>query len=88
MEAKKTGAVLRLKEVQEIIGRPKSAIYRMMARGEFPLPIREGILSHWVPAEIDAWLMERCDRPRVGPKLADGVTPWQPKATAGEGEGA
>lgn len=52
--------VLRLPEVIERTGRQKSAIYKEMALGIFPKPIRLGAKSRgWVEAEIDEWISAR-----------------------------
>jgi prophage regulatory protein len=51
---------LRRPEVEQKTGLKRSAIYKKMRAGEFPLPIGLGSGSRravaWIEAEIDAWL--------------------------------
>lgn len=52
--------VLRLKEVRHKTGLGRSTIYRWMAEGRFPKPVRLGARSvAWIEHEIDDWLMSR-----------------------------
>jgi predicted DNA-binding transcriptional regulator AlpA len=37
----------------------RSRLYALIARGEFPAPLKIGKSSRWVRAEIDAWLSEQ-----------------------------
>jgi len=53
-------AILRLNQVEEMVGLKHSAIYNMVDRGTFPKPIHltkraVGWLSH----EVQAWLNDR-----------------------------
>jgi prophage regulatory protein len=51
---------LRLPKVSELTGISKTQIYRLMQRGQFPLPSRlsERVVA-WDEAAINAWLLER-----------------------------
>lgn len=52
--------LIRLKEVQNRVGLGRSTIYRWMAEGNFPKPVRLG--GHavaWVLADIDQWVAQR-----------------------------
>ena len=52
--------VLRIDEVKERTGQSKSSIYRGVAEGTFPRPIRLGQnMSGWLESEITAWIAER-----------------------------
>lgn len=52
--------LLRLPEVESLVGLRKSSIYDAMKRGEFPAPVK---LSRravcWPASSIDAWITER-----------------------------
>ena len=51
---------LRRPVVQEITGLSRSAIYALMARGEFPKPVRlTGKAVAWPESAIAAWLASR-----------------------------
>jgi prophage regulatory protein len=52
--------LIRLKEVQNRVGLGRSTIYRWMAEGNFPKPVRLG--GHavaWVLEDIDRWVAQR-----------------------------
>ncbi len=52
--------LIRLKEVQNRVGLGRSTIYRWMAEGNFPKPVRLG--GHavaWVLEDIDRWVSQR-----------------------------
>jgi prophage regulatory protein len=52
--------VYRLKEVRALIGLSTASIYRMVAAGTFPKPIRIGAKAiAWREADLEAWLAER-----------------------------
>ena len=51
--------LLRLKAVKEKIGFSASTIYRWVAAGSFPRPLRIGFGSAWRESDIDAWIAER-----------------------------
>jgi len=48
--------LLRLQEVSTMVGLKRSAIYRYVAEGRFPAPIKVGIRSvRWKLADVLAW---------------------------------
>lgn len=54
------GRLIRLKEVQHRVGLGRSTIYRWMAAGSFPKPMKLGQRSvGWIEHEIDNWLGSR-----------------------------
>jgi prophage regulatory protein len=51
---------LRRPAVEEITGLSRTTIYALMARGEFPKPIKlTGKAVAWPESKIAAWLAER-----------------------------
>ncbi|WP_390905437.1 helix-turn-helix transcriptional regulator [Occallatibacter riparius] len=51
---------LRLPEVITRVGLSRSQIYRLMARGEFPMGVRLGMNStRWTASSINSWIAER-----------------------------
>lgn len=53
-------ALLRLPEVERLIGLRKTWIYRSIQRGEFPAPIKLGQrAAAWPESEVHAWIAER-----------------------------
>jgi len=55
--------LLRRREVEELVGLGRSALYQKMARGMFPKPVH---LTHysvrWVEAEVTRWIAEQVSR--------------------------
>lgn len=52
--------LLLLSAVKDRTGLSKSAIYRAMALGEFPRPVKVAQSSvRWVESEVDAWIVAR-----------------------------
>lgn len=52
--------MLRREEVQERTGLSRSAIYRLMREGEFPLPQRVGQRAvRWRESDLEMWLVSR-----------------------------
>ena len=55
-----TESFLRLPAVMAQVGYSKSRIYALVAKGQFPQPIRLGErASAWLKSEIDAWIAAR-----------------------------
>ena len=51
---------LRRREVERVSGLPRSTIYEMMARGDFPKPVRlSPRLVGWLETEILTWQSAR-----------------------------
>lgn len=57
--------MLRLREVEQMIGRKRSSIYQDMANGRFPKPVKIGARAvAWLEQELIAWqrgLIEKRD---------------------------
>jgi prophage regulatory protein len=54
-------ALLRLPTVQAVVGLSKTTIYTLVARGDFPEPIRRGKrCTRWRSADVTAWLQAQC----------------------------
>lgn len=51
--------LIKLPEVCRQAGLGKSAIYEMIAAGEFPQPIKLGRFSRWSQKEVQAWVEEQ-----------------------------
>jgi prophage regulatory protein len=55
-----TRRLLKLRQVQQIAGLPKSTLYRKIHRGEFPAPVHQGLRSvAWLSDEIESWVSDR-----------------------------
>ncbi|WP_437557319.1 helix-turn-helix transcriptional regulator [Acidithiobacillus sulfuriphilus] len=51
---------IRIRELQEMTGLPKSSIYRLVREGRFPRPVKLGQrASGWRKSEIDQWAASR-----------------------------
>jgi prophage regulatory protein len=56
--------VLRRKDLKTATGLSPATVYRMIARGEFPRPVKLGLQAvGWMRADVDAWLNARRDPP-------------------------
>lgn len=54
--------MLRRKEVEQITGRSRSAIYEAMAAGTFPKPVKIGARAvAWPESVIRNWIAERME---------------------------
>ena len=52
--------LLRRRQVEEITGMSRSAIYKRMQEGDFPRPVRIGPTAvRWKASEIAAWVESR-----------------------------
>ena len=57
--------LIRREEVQEMCGISRSELYRQVADGRFPRPVRVGLRAvRWWQSEVEAW---RDDLPRTPP---------------------
>ena len=53
-------AILRRPEVERLAGVSRSTIYRWMAAGQFPTPVRLGVRARgWRTTDVEAWLASR-----------------------------
>ena len=52
--------LIKLKQVMECTGLARSTVYKFMAEGQFPKPVKLGVrMVAWVEAEIQAWVNEK-----------------------------
>jgi prophage regulatory protein len=75
--------VLKLSAVSKITGLPSSTLYRKVAGGEFPAPVKLGeAASGWLLSEVEAWKAARRDeRDReLAKKRRDDATQGDPAA--------
>ncbi len=53
---------IRLPEVRQRVGMSKSQIYKLIAQGQFPKPVKVSRrISCWVVAEVEQWVQEQID---------------------------
>jgi prophage regulatory protein len=52
-----TDRLLKFEELPHGLGRTKT--YDMIAKGEFPQPVKIGTASRWSEAEVNSWIAER-----------------------------
>lgn len=57
--------LIKLPEVCRQVGFEKSAIYAMIAAGEFPAPIKLGSASRWSQLEVQEWIRNKKAAPRA-----------------------
>jgi prophage regulatory protein len=63
--------LIRLPLVLTRTGLSRSLIYQLIARGEFPRPVRVGArLSTWIADEVDEWVAGRIAASRGGASRA------------------
>lgn len=63
--------VLRLPQVIQRCGFSRSAIYKLVARNEFPRPINIGVRAvAWPEDEIERWLSDRISASRRGAEVS------------------
>jgi prophage regulatory protein len=49
--------LIRLKQVMECTGLARSTVYKFIAEGDFPKPVKLGTrVAAWVEAEVFAWM--------------------------------
>lgn len=54
-----TDKLLRLQDVMDITGCKRSKLYDLVARGEFPRPVKIGYCVHWPESRVRAWVADR-----------------------------
>jgi prophage regulatory protein len=73
--------ILRMPEVERRTGRARSSIYRDVASGLFPAPLKIGPRAiGWLEVEIEAWLSAQIAKSRASVP----TTPAQPAAQQGK----
>jgi prophage regulatory protein len=52
--------LIKLKQVMECTGLARSTVYKFMAEGQFPKPVKLGVrMVAWVETEVHAWVHEK-----------------------------
>ncbi len=52
--------LIKLKQVMECTGLARSTVYKFMAEGQFPKPVKLGVrMVAWVETEVHAWVNEK-----------------------------
>jgi prophage regulatory protein len=52
--------LIKLKQVMECTGLARSTVYKFMAEGQFPKPVKLGVrMVAWVETEIQEWVREK-----------------------------
>lgn len=58
--------LLRARDVQAMVGLGESGLYKMVAEGRFPAPVRiSGNMSRWLHSEVVQWIAEQVTRCRT-----------------------
>ena len=74
--------LLRLREVELLVGLKRTQIYRLIRLGKFPAPAPLGErAARWVAHEVEAWLRARCPASRLPPD-GERLMPASAKRTA------
>jgi prophage regulatory protein len=59
--------LLRRRQVEEMVGLRRSALYALVAAGKFPRPIHLTVRAvAWLSSEVDRWIAERVVESRQG----------------------
>jgi prophage regulatory protein len=56
--------LLRRPGVQDKVELKRSALYDLIKRGLFPMPIKIGRSSFWIESEVDRWIEQRVQQAR------------------------
>jgi len=48
--------LMTLSDVLASVSLSQATVYRMIAAGEFPRPVKVGTASRWLSSEIEAWI--------------------------------
>ncbi len=54
-----TEKLLRMQEVMDRTGCKRSKLYDLVARGEFPKPVKIDSCAHWPESRVSAWIAQR-----------------------------
>lgn len=55
--------LIRIRDVEHLVGLKKTAIYDRIKKGEFPAPVKLGErVSVWRETQVSAWIEETCSR--------------------------
>jgi len=65
MKTQLSPTILRRKQVEDVIGLKRSALYALISAGKFPKPINLSARAvGWLSHEVDDWLQARIDESR------------------------
>lgn len=65
MTDKSSPTILRRKQVEDVVGLKRSALYALIGAGKFPKPIHLSARAvGWLSHEVDNWLQSRIDESR------------------------
>jgi len=55
--------LVRMRELQTLVGLGRSTIHRLIAKGRFPEPLHPlgNHIAAWRYSEVSAWISDRCD---------------------------
>lgn len=54
--------VLRMPQVRELTGLPRSTLYLYVKRSQFPKPVKLGVRTvGWIKEEVEQWLRQRME---------------------------
>lgn len=51
--------LLRLQDVMDLTGCKRSKLYALVARGEFPRPVKIDTCVHWPESKVRQWIADR-----------------------------
>ena len=54
--------LLKLPQVEALVGLKKSKIYALIQTGAFPVPVKIGRTSSWLEGEVQRWIAEHASR--------------------------
>lgn len=55
--------LIKLKAVMECTGLARSTVYKFIAEGRFPKPVKLGVrMVAWVESEINAWIEDKINQ--------------------------
>ena len=70
-----TDRLIRVSDVVALTGIPKTSLYRLMSRGQFPKPQKLGRASYWKLSEINRFLSDPAHYTSALPQNKEGSPP-------------
>ena len=68
--------LMRRRDVEELTGLSRASIYRLIAEGEFPRPVRVSATAvRWRASDIAVWIQSR---PVATSEIGSPTTAWEP----------
>ena len=62
-------ALLRPKQVCEVLSVSRAQLYKMMALGKFPRPLQRGSISYWPKEDVTEWIEQEVATARQAQEL-------------------